>query len=575
MKKSISLRVIIPIFVLILTILIGNTFAILFTKEIENQNKVTISSYLELLSMQKEVSVMLEQIDKYTLRMPTDSGTAYVIQSQLEEDAAATLAAIEKINKLCKSINNKPLFDSYASWEESAIWFVNEVLLIKENITETQYLQDNQNEPGVKNARLNMDTEGAEYQVFLEKCIADAQKDVNNDTRKLSLISYCSVLLTIIMGVLVILLTSRTVTNPIRRGSKKLNEIIENLDANNGDLTIRLKKETHDEFGQMIDGINTFIDSLQHTMISIKENSNMINNVSSDMELYTSECNTSTNEISSAMKDVSNSMVSIQNALENIKDGSTKVQQTVNNITSVADDGSETVKEISNRADKINVTTKNQKTNTQAMLESIKSSMKESIENSKSVDEINALTGEILAISTQTNLLALNASIEAARAGEAGKGFSVVADEIRNLADETKRTVGNIQSVSTVVTEAVNSLVQNSNDIIKYVSNNIMNEYDDFVGVAEVYEQDSVTMNGILEEFNQQATILNEAVQKLAEGISIINNSIHDSTTNVDNVASNVNKLADGMATIYDKVGTNKTVAANLSDELTKFKKVE
>ena len=92
--------------------------------------------------------------------------------------------------------------------------------------------------------------------------------------------------------------------------------------------------------------------------------------------------------------------------------------------------------------------------------------MKKSIENSKSVDEINELTSEILAISAQTNLLALNASIEAARAGEAGRGFSVVADEIRNLADQTKLSVSNIQAVSNVVTNSVNELVSTSNDII-------------------------------------------------------------------------------------------------------------
>ena len=100
------------------------------------------------------------------------------------------------------------------------------------------------------------------------------------------------------------------------------------------------------------------------------------------------------------------------------------------------------------------------------MIDSIKESMKKSIENSKSVDEINELTSEILAISAQTNLLALNASIEAARAGEAGRGFSVVADEIRNLADQTKLSVSNIQAVSNVVTNSVNELVSTSNDII-------------------------------------------------------------------------------------------------------------
>ena len=84
--------------------------------------------------------------------------------------------------------------------------------------------------------------------------------------------------------------------------------------------------------------------------------------------------------------------------------------------------------------------------------------LNKAIEDSKSVDQVNNLTNDILNISSQTNLLALNASIEAARAGEAGKGFAVVADEIRQLADSSRETANKIQSINSVVVAAVNNL---------------------------------------------------------------------------------------------------------------------
>ena len=85
------------------------------------------------------------------------------------------------------------------------------------------------------------------------------------------------------------------------------------------------------------------------------------------------------------------------------------------------------------------------KRTTDEMVGNIVGTLKKAIEDSKSVERVNELTGEILNISSQTNLLALNASIEAARAGEAGKGFAVVADEIRQLADSSRDTANNIQ----------------------------------------------------------------------------------------------------------------------------------
>jgi methyl-accepting chemotaxis protein len=75
------------------------------------------------------------------------------------------------------------------------------------------------------------------------------------------------------------------------------------------------------------------------------------------------------------------------------------------------------------------------------MIGEIIEKLKKAIDNSRSVEQVENLTNEILSISSQTNLLALNASIEAARAGEAGKGFAVVADEIRKLADSSRQTI--------------------------------------------------------------------------------------------------------------------------------------
>ncbi len=132
------------------------------------------------------------------------------------------------------------------------------------------------------------------------------------------------------------------------------------------------------------------------------------------------------------------------------------------------------------------------KQNTSQIVNSIIGKLQIAIKESKKVEKVNELTDNILNISSQTNLLALNASIEAARAGEAGKGFAVVANEISQLADSSRETANNIQSINTMVITSVNELINNSNHLVKYIDENILPDYDGFVLAGKQYSKDSI-----------------------------------------------------------------------------------
>lgn len=198
----------------------------------------------------------------------------------------------------------------------------------------------------------------------------------------------------------------------------------------------------------------------------------------------------------------------------------------------------------------------------------------EAVEASKSVNEIEKLTENILNIATQTNLLALNASIEAARAGEAGRGFAVVADEIRQLADSSRETANNIQEISGKVIEAVNNLSANATEMIRFVDEKVALDYDNFVKIIGNYDADSDQASNTFNEFAVKSKDSLGTMNDMNEGINNISITIEESAKGVTNVAQEISQLVTAISAITVQADENKNLSEDLSDEVAKFEKV-
>jgi methyl-accepting chemotaxis protein len=151
-----------------------------------------------------------------------------------------------------------------------------------------------------------------------------------------------------------------------------------------------------------------------------------------------------------------------------------------------------------------------------------KGDLEKAIESSRQVEQIDTLTAEILSISAQTNLLALNASIEAARAGEAGKGFAVVADEIRVLADNSREAVDKIQQVTGTIVQSVNELSQHSSNLLQFMNDKVVADYDNMISIARQYEEDAIFYNGVSSDLGASSEEMSASMVGINESISSI-----------------------------------------------------
>lgn len=243
-------------------------------------------------------------------------------------------------------------------------------------------------------------------------------------------------------------------------------------------------------------------------------------------------------------------------------------------MSAEADSGAGTASDIMERAIRLREQTISSKQETTDVFRRIEAGLEQSVDDSRSVEQINVLTGDILSIAGQTNLLALNASIEAARAGEAGRGFAVVADEIRLLADNCRETANSIQEISQTVVGAVENLTINADEMLKFVSGNIMNDYDTFVGVVNQYHADAEQMNRILSGFASEAGVMSDTMQNMTSGIHDITLTMDESANAVTSVASEASDLVTVISDIQSETDHNRKVSADMDEQVQRFKKL-
>ena len=382
------------------------------------------------------------------------------------------------------------------------------------------------------------------------------------------------VCLVVAIGALIVafLISTRKVVNPIVKTNKELKEISALINDNNGDLTKRVNVKSSDEIGQLAQGINQFLDILQNTIGKIVEGSKNLDNMINSVGENVTVSNDNAQDVSSAMEELSATMQEIAATIQTVNDNTESVGKNVVDIADKTEQINNYSQDMRERADSLAKSADENKRTTDEMVGNIVGTLKKAIEDSKSVERVNELTGEILNISSQTNLLALNASIEAARAGEAGKGFAVVADEIRQLADSSRDTANNIQAINEHVTSAVYQLIDNSNKIIKYIEETILADYDSFVQAGAQYNEDACYISETMQEFAEKTEKLKELMKNTVESIEGISSGVEQSANAVTSSAVSTSQLVEQMNSIDKEMSESRNTVGELKAQTDVFK---
>ena len=379
------------------------------------------------------------------------------------------------------------------------------------------------------------------------------------------------IVLLIVAAILVTLIAIRVIVVPIRKIAVAINGMIEDIHNGKGSLTERVPVQTKDEISTLAKGVNEFLDILQEMIGGVISCSEEIDLQQKSVNEVVEETNRSASETSATMQQLAASIQEVSATAAYVNENTRQAEESVGEMVDKAANGTKFAEEIRSRAEELRKLAKESKETASGMIREFDVALQASIEDSHQIENINSLTGDILSIAVKTNLLALNASIEAARAGEAGKGFAVVADEIRVLADGSKETANNIQQISKGVVDAVIKLADNANNLVNFINERILPDYEILEQTGEQYLNDSITVDQMMVEMRDSMENIGGMMRDVAQSNENITNNVQESAQGVTGIVGNTTALVDNMQNIIGALDQVSNVISHLSEQTACF----
>ncbi|WP_053956511.1 methyl-accepting chemotaxis protein [Inediibacterium massiliense] len=378
------------------------------------------------------------------------------------------------------------------------------------------------------------------------------------------------ILLGIILSVIIGLYIGRSISKPI----VKITELIDRTEKL--DLAYDKAYEKYydykDESGIMFKSMNILRKSLREFANELIDTSECISNNAYNVERLTDALKDKVNNNAAITQELSAGMEETATITEMVHASTDEMNHIVNLIVDQTEKGVEAANDINIRANQLKNDVSISVKKNHDIYYQAKKDMDLAIAQARNVEKINMLADTILQITRQTNLLALNASIEAARAGEDGRGFSVVADEIRKLAEQSSRAIEDIQNVVGVVNFSVSNLVESSQRILKFIENDINADYKMMIQVGEQYSKDAQGFNSLMMDFNLTIGEIRKSIQEIYTAMQEVSITVNEGATGVEDMVIKTSNIVEELVHVKESTGENLENSNKLKNIALRFK---
>ena len=571
--KSIKILIMGPVTLLAVLAVLSSIMGITRINNVNEKASAIADKYMKSIGILGEIKQETESIHKQALAhiIAINLSSKIELVTDIKEKSASIEANLEEYEAYIISEERETYEELLLGYRQFKGALANITAYSASNKTEEAYMYANEE---LATSAKTMSEQIAVLTESVKQSSEDARQELRLTYRSSIISSLVIVLLTIASIFIAIYFIMKRIIIPITHTEQELTSIIESINQKEGDLTKRITVNYNDEISVLGNGINTFLDELQHIFSMISKDVVEINQSGEKMLSSVSTSEKGVGDLFGLTEELSTTMDEVLKNTCVINENADTVGEDVKGIAGRVSQINDYSKEMKQSADQMEQAARMNMEQIKLKVSEILGELTKALKECAGIDHIHSLANDILNIASQTNLLALNASIEAARAGGAGKGFAVVAEEIRKLADSCSQTVNHIQTTNEQVTKAVHNLSNHADTLINYLQDSILPEFATVVESGNQYKKDANYVEAAMDEFNVKTKVLEKRTSESVKAIATITSAINESTTGITGVAESTQSLVVEMNSITTLVDQNHRIARELQEETEIFKKL-